>query len=284
MCENHDFKRAADSAVALQLFDAFPPPLFCLPLLILDKPCTMYSYLDCSPKAQTLFVSFLDYLTEDNAMKVSHLLATYQKLKPLGANKLLVKPLENMVKKLSEKYKLPPETYPLTHARKASHDLYYWVRTMFGPDPSNMSLVNWRELIERKVTDNPVLREQLVNNLLSFDVREAKVWANKFGRELDGLITEESDEESWEPEVNLNEDTFYRLPIKENNIIFVDTIEGFEGFICDVFTRDALGIDAEFSSGRGVQQLSLVQASFCHRFIFLHKLFDRWPQTIKYIF
>ena len=261
MCENQDFKRAADSTVALQLFDSFPPPLFCLPLLILDKPCTIFSYLDCSPKALSQFVSFLDYLTEDNAVKVSHLLATYQELKPVGANKLLVKPLEKMVKKLSEKYRLLPETYPLTHARKSSDDLNYWIRSMFGLEPSNMSLVNWRELIQQKVTDNANLREQLVNNLLSFDVREAKVWADKFGRELD-VVTEESDEESWELEVNLKEEKYYRLPLQENQIIFVDTIEGFEGFICDVLTRDAVGIEAEFTSGRGLHQLSLLQASF----------------------
>ena len=50
-----------------------------------------------------------------------------------------------------------------------------------------------------KVRDNYVLKQQLVNNLFSFDINEAKHWNDIFGFNL--FDRQESEEEDWEEEV-----------------------------------------------------------------------------------
>ena len=79
---------------------------------------------------------------------------------------------------MSEKWNLEPGLYPATSIRWGTGDLYYWVKQMFSLDSEqgSLQLINWRELMERKVKDSKVIQDLLVNTLLGFDVWEARYW------------------------------------------------------------------------------------------------------------
>eukprot|EP00090_Calanus_glacialis_P019626 TRINITY_DN30122_c0_g1_i1.p1 TRINITY_DN30122_c0_g1~~TRINITY_DN30122_c0_g1_i1.p1 ORF type:complete len:904 (+),score=359.69 TRINITY_DN30122_c0_g1_i1:248-2713(+) len=266
MCEDGNFKTGCDVAVGLHLFDQFSVHIFCLPLLLMDKPSTMDSYLDKSPESVAEMVSFLDYLSaEENAQRVSDLISKYPMLKPIGASKLSYKPLDRMIKKMSEKWSLDTGLYPATSIRWARGDLYYWVKQMFSLDSEqgSLQLINWRELMERKVKDSKDMQDVLVNTLLGFDVEEAKYWSNKY--ELGYFKNQEAEEEpDWEQDIVREESVeYYQLSMSTDRIMFVDTREQFMKFI-DVISDPKVtmvGLDAEFMSSHSDQKISLLQLS-----------------------
>ena len=267
MCEDGNFKTACDVAVALQLFDEFSIHIFCLPLLLTDKPSTMDTYLDRSPKAIEEMIKYLDFLSEaHNAERVSDLIIKYPMIKPTGASKLSEKPLDRLIKKMAEKWDLKPELYPASSSRWARGDLHYWVKQMFSLDSEqgSLQLINWRELMERKVKDSKEMQEILVNTLLRFDVEEARLWSNKYDL---GLLPKEEateEEEDWELDVVKVEDKKYYISnMSEESIEFIDTREKFQQFISFISNPalKMLGLDAEFMSSRTDQKISLLQLS-----------------------
>eukprot|EP00092_Neocalanus_flemingeri_P001291 GFUD01001379.1.p1 GENE.GFUD01001379.1~~GFUD01001379.1.p1 ORF type:complete len:908 (+),score=346.11 GFUD01001379.1:285-2726(+) len=266
MCQDGNFKTACDTAVALQLFDQFSVHIFCLPLLLMDKPSTMDSYLDQSPTAVKELVSYLDDISEDNIQKVSDLVSKYPMIKPVGVSKLSYKPLDRMIKKMVDKWSLSPTLYPITSTRWAKADLYYWVKQMFSLDSeqTSLQLVNWRELMERKVKDRKEMQELLVNTLFSFDIEEAKHWSSKY--EL-GYFKDQPEVEEIDWGENVMEEAeqveYYQLTMSKDKIMFVDTRQQFMHFLA-VISEPALtvvGLDAEFMSSHSDQRISLLQVS-----------------------
>lgn len=266
MCEDGNFKTACDVAVALQLFDQFSIHIFCLPLLLTDKPSTMDTYLEKSPKAVEEMIGFLDYLSEErNAERVSNLIMKYPMIKATGASKLSYKPLDRLIKKMADKWNLKPELYPASTLRWAKGDLYYWVKQMFSLDSEqgSLQLINWRELMERKVSSNKEMQELLVNTLLGFDLEEARFWSKKY--ELGMFPNQElDDEEDWEQDVvRVEKVDYYNFDMTMDRIMFVDTREQFHQFISTI-SNPALtmvGLDAEFMSSHSDQKISLLQLS-----------------------
>ena len=98
-------------------------------------------------------VKFLDDISVDNVIKVSDLIQQYPLImKPIGAKKLSHKPLDKLIKKCAEKYNISPDLYPVSRLRWASTDLHYWIKQMFQfNDDNQLLLINWREIIQRKV-------------------------------------------------------------------------------------------------------------------------------------
>ena len=292
LCAEGQYKAACDAAVCLELHDVFPIHHFCVPLLLQDNCSTMETYLNVSPKAAEKLINFLDNLTEDNCEKVSELIERYPKVKPIGANKLSHKPLDKMIRKFAEKWAIAQSSYPKSADRWAKVDLYYWIKQMFGYEENNLPLVNWREIIEKKVGDSQVLKEKLVADLYSFDIGEANYWAKKYGID-DQIVTEvEDEEENWEEDVDqpsqpspttatvhdihlksvlksvsVSEDSdreeYLKLPFPEDNIILVTTRGAFLQFLKTLQSSEEriIGMDAEFMSTRGEQNLSLIQVS-----------------------
>jgi len=266
MCEDGNFKTACDAAVALQLFDQFSIHIFCLPLLLTDKPSTMDTYLDRSPKAIEEMIRYLDYLSEvHNAERVSDLIMKYPMIKATGASKLSDKPLDRLIKKMIEKWNLKPELYPASSIRWARGDLHYWVKQMFSLDSEqgSLQLINWRELMERKVKDSREMQQLLVDTLLRFDMEEARLWSNKY--ELGVFSNEEQvEEEDWEQDiVEVEKEEYFKFDMTADSIMFIDTREQFHQFI-NLISNPALtvvGLDAEFMSSRSDQKISLLQLS-----------------------
>ena len=288
MCaELKDYKAACDAAVALQLFDTFPIEVFCLPLLLQDRPSTMESYLRNSPSAARDMVAYLDSLHEHSAERVARLCALYPDIKPTGRTKLAHKPLDKMIRRLAEEFGLETSLYPLTCASRASADLSYWVRQMFTGTEHQLSLVNWRELVERKVGGDDKLRHQLVNNLLNYDVGEAVHWNSVFGFEdlenTAGYLetSRDSVDRTGEDVKGTEEGGFYPLGLAMENIIIVDTKEAFNDFLAALKGESAVGVDAEFTSlsQQLDQRISLLQvANPTHAFLLD---FEKLPDVLE---
>ena len=273
------YKAACDVSVALQLYDQYPISVFCVPLLLLDNSSTLESYLSQSPRAAEDMVRFLDSISVSNVLQVSELIQRYPLVgKPIGATKLSHKPLDKMIKKYADKYNIPSSVYPLSSERWAKVDLFYWIKQMFDYHDSQLQLQNWREIIERKVGDSEVLKEKLIADLYSFDIREANFWARKFGLESH-IVDAAGDDEDWEEEEltkeftalndsqsshEENQDQYLKLPFPEEQVILVDTKASFDRFlqILERSENTLVGLDAEFMSAHGSdQKISLLQLS-----------------------
>ena len=290
LCEEGHYKGACDAAVALTLYDQFEIKHFCVPLLLLDNSSTLELYLNNSPVNANNLVKFLDDLSVDSCIQVSEIIQRYPHIKPIGASKLSGKPLDKMIKKYAEKWNIPTSSYPLSSDRWAKVDLFYWIKQMFGYEETQLQLINWREIIEKKVGENKDLQEKLVSELFRFDTNEANFWATKFGMVDQILKPSNEEEENWDEdcvsvasttatvkdpviveEIKVDEDIYLRLPFPENNVIMIDTRDKYLVFLneLEMSSDPIIGLDAEFMCSRGEQNLSLLQISLTEKVFLL---------------
>ena len=146
-------------------------------------------------------------------------------------------------------------------------------------------------MVLMKVRDSEVLKQQLVNNLFSFDINEAKHWNDVFG--FNFFDRQESEDEDWEEEIqnpkkevkvkevcvkdkndNFKEkevveeqwggddEDYHKLKLGRENIVVVDTKDGFEDFLMGVQDVPAVGVDMEFTPSLTVQKINIVQVNF----------------------
>ena len=262
-------------------------------------------------------VKFLDDISVDNVIKVSDLIQQYPLItKPIGAKKLSHKPLDKLIKKYAEKYNISPDLYPVSRLRWASTDLHYWIKQMFQfNDDNQLLLINWREIIQRKVQDSRTLQEKLVSDLYSFDIEEAKFWAHRFQLE-DQIPQEDHDndeeedwgiqstdtevarveskcpdrDENWDnlPDLDVsnssNQDNqqFLSLPFPHKDILWVEDKKTWRQFIHILETTEetVVGVDAEFmSSSRTEQKISLLQLALDQRAFLLD--FESLPDCLE---
>ena len=153
LCDEGHYKGACDAAVALGLYDQFDIRHFCVPLLLLDNSSTLEQYLINSPIIAKSLVKFLDDLSVDSCIQVSEIIQRYPRIKPIGASKLSGKPLDKMIKKYAEMFNIDPCYFPISMGKRASADLYYWVKQMFTQEEHAFTLSNWRDFIAMKVSD-----------------------------------------------------------------------------------------------------------------------------------
>ena len=90
--------------------------------------------------------------------KISNLTQAYPDVEPVGSNRFLSKPLDKMIKKYAEMFNVDPSYFPITTGKRASADLYYWVKQMFTQEEHAFTLTNWRDFIAMKVGDNEALK------------------------------------------------------------------------------------------------------------------------------
>jgi hypothetical protein len=80
-------------------------------------------------------------------------------LLPSGAEKLTGKPLDRLIRRYADRWSLDlAATTPKFAERAALVDLKYWVYEYYDGGSKALTLECWRELIHRKVRDNPRLQ------------------------------------------------------------------------------------------------------------------------------
>ena len=260
LAKRGEFKVACDAAVALQLFDWYSVHVFCLPLLLLDKPAPLEAYLAASPGACTQFISVLDSLHAEGAPAVARLQAQYPAVKPLGAFKLSGKPVDKMIKRYAELFQLPPALYPRTLARRAAADLRYWVKQFYGGGEHTLTRTNWRELVERKVAASPDLQHLLVALLETRDPGEAHHWNTRLrlGYSTSPAAPAELPWPHVEEQGGLE---CHTLALPASALVLVDTEELFLAFLEAVAGEQVVGVDLEYVTLCQEQRVSLLQVA-----------------------
>ena len=211
--------------------------------------------------------------------KISNLTQAYPDVEPVGSNRFLSKPLDKMIKKYAEMFNIDPSHFPISMGKRASADLYYWVKQMFTQEEHAFTLTNWRDFMAMKVRDSDALKQQLVNNLFSFDINEAKHWNDIFGFNFFDH-QQEHEEEDWDEEVKKpNEEAkekveacikdkndnfevreevkeeqwgsddkdFYKLKLAREDVVMVDTKDSFEAFLLAMEGVFEVGVDVEYT-------------------------------------
>ena len=261
-CEG-SYKAACDAAVCLKRFH-FPIEVFCLPLLLMGNTSSMENYLDNCPEGQTEFLQCLDRLSSGE-LTVSDLTFSYPAAKPQGANKLSSKPLDKMMRKYAERWRVPDTQFPRSKDRWAKVDLNFWVRQMFSDRQSfDLQLENWREIVISKVGEDKSLQEYLVSQVFCYSAAEGGYLASVFNCDSHDLTTSiptltETDKELNKPRSADVE--YFELPFSEEKIILVDSREKFLEFLSSFESLSPpglhVGLDVEFFQ----QKLSLIQIS-----------------------
>ena len=254
-----DFKGACHGAVALGLWDLFPIEIFCLPLLLQDELSVMESYLASSPVCCQKMIGYLDSFHQQSEQKIAVLCSLYPKIRPIGASKLSKKPLDKLIKRYATAWSLPPSFYPLSVARRAAVDLNYWVKQRYTSDEHNLTLVNWRELLETKVGKDKQLQIQLVEELIRHDTSEAVHWDTYFKLNMLLPNAASSPKTPVFDESSADDKRYYKLRFPDDRVIFVDNLKAFSRFLEDVGKQSQVGVDAEFMSASSEQKISLLQ-------------------------
>ena len=242
-------------------------------------------------------MSWLDGFQESTVEKISELTQTFPEVEPVGSNRFFSKSLDKMIKKYAEMFNIDFAHFPITMSKRASAELYYWVKQMFTQEEHAFTIANWRDFIAMKVRGNEVLKLQLVNNLFSFDINEAKHWNDVFGFHL--FDRQSSEEEDWDEEVenptrkakkisviqekeqakdrndNFEESKevyerwgnddgdFYKLKLPKEDVVMVDTKELFEEFLRRVAGVNVVGVDMEYTPSIWFQRkIDIVQVGF----------------------
>jgi len=293
-----DYRKGCTAAIALQLFDEFPIADFCLPLLLCNDTSGMEEYLAGSPNAARELLTWLDAFHENTVERISDLTRAYPDVEPAGSNRFFSKPLDKMIKKYAEMFNVNPSYYPISTGKRASADLYYWVKQMFTQEEHAFTLTNWRDFIAMKVRGNEALKHQLVNNLFSFDINEAKHWNDVFGFNL--FDRQDSEDEDWEEEIEnpkkeakikkvdacvkdrndnfevkevveqwgSDDEDYHKLKLASEKVVMVDTKDGFEDFLKGVEGVSAVGVDVEYTPHITLRKVNIVQvATKSHAFL-----------------
>jgi len=293
-----DYRKGCAAAIALQLFDEFPIADFCLPLLLCNDTSGMEEYLAGSPNAARELLTWLDAFHENTVERISDLTRAYPDVEPAGSNRFFSKPLDKMIKKYAEMFNVNPSYYPISMGKRASADLYYWVKQMFTQEEHAFTLTNWRDFIAMKVRGNEALKHQLVNNLFSFDINEAKHWNDVFGFNL--FDRQDSEDEDWEEEIEnpkkeakikevdvcvkdrndnfevkevveqwgSDDEAYHKLKLASEKVVMVDTKDGFEDFLKGVEGVSAVGVDVEYTPHITLRKVNIVQvATKSHAFL-----------------
>jgi len=293
-----DYRKGCTAAIALQLFDEFPIADFCLPLLLCNDTSGMEEYLAGSPNAAKELLTWLDAFHENTVERISDLTRAYPDVEPAGSNRFFSKPLDKMIKKYAEMFNVNPSYYPISTGKRASADLYYWVKQMFTQEEHAFTLTNWRDFIAMKVRGNEALKHQLVNNLFSFDINEAKHWNDVFGFNL--FDRQDSEDEDWEEEIEnpkkeakikevdvcvkdrndnfevkevveqwgSDDEDYHKLKLASEKVVMVDTKDGFEDFLKGVEGVSAVGVDVEYTPHITLRKVNIVQvATKSHAFL-----------------
>lgn len=146
-------------------------------------------------------------------------------------------------------------------------------------------------MVLMKVRGNEALKHQLVNNLFSFDINEAKHWNDVFGFNL--FDRQDSEDEDWEEEIEnpkkeakikevevcvkdrndnfevkevveqwgSDDEDYHKLKLASDKVVMVDTKDGFEDFLKGVEGVSAVGVDVEYTPHITLRKVNIVQVN-----------------------
>ena len=269
---------AANTAVALSIYDKSHVDDFLIPLLLLgSKDCnfSLHKYLAIYPDAATELMKYLDDLADYNRKKLSLLEIKYPKIPSAkftetGNLSFRSRSLMKTVKKLAEAWNISPEVYPRISEWNAKGKIIHLIKSK-----SSSTLDEFRDEIIATVGHNKVLQEKVVSALQQEkDVVEAEFWENRFDLKLDSKVKEISESK----DENSTNNNFLKLPIRPESLHLVDTKEKFQQFVEKLESTEETLIGLDTESKPGVQKPSLIQVALSQEVFLLD--FEVLPEVL----
>nr|XP_014342974.1 PREDICTED: exonuclease mut-7 homolog [Latimeria chalumnae] len=261
------YKEAIVLSIKLHLQPDLCVEEMCTPMLLQEKTNLAEAFVADYPELQSKLVQMLDRWC-DPTFNSEDLIRQYRGMFYLKKDKLNHKVLSKLVFRLMELYGIDPVLCPNVVNQRHLATVKYLLYKRFVE--KSMTAENWSDHIQSTVGDNQWLQEQLVSLLIRYsDYNTAAQWALHyhlpperlpFGIEtrMQELQLEEraetrkkvNNKENWETPKRKN--SCYQLPVPEENIHFLDTLEGLKEWKSSILQPcHIVGIDMEWRPSFG---------------------------------
>ncbi|KAM8934347.1 exonuclease mut-7 homolog [Pelodytes ibericus] len=233
----HDQGKYTEAAILSTTLDLQPDlnvEDMCAPLILMDKFAFASQYVAKSPELQVKLAQMLDRWTEPD-FDPRIVARKYKGLPSAHLHKLTQKPINRMVVRLLEQYKLDPAICPNVANNRHLGTLKFLMYKRFVE--KTMSHLNWKEHVQNIVKENHWLQEQVVRLLVRHcGSRDAGRWAMNIGLPVESLprgvadllpelsIDEPlSDSESFSDNLQDRKNRYYQVPVPREQIHFVES-------------------------------------------------------------
>ncbi|KAK7083667.1 hypothetical protein SK128_013603, partial [Halocaridina rubra] len=273
-------------ATLLSLQSEFSTFELIIPLFIQDRLCLADEFLDSSLQHQQEIVLFIDDLIGKKT-EAQDVLAAHGVKNPATFKSSKI--LSNTATRLLKRYKLDMALFPnLRRIKTLSALRYLFYKYYIG---KGLQYSVFQSLIDDALKESPELKVELMNLFSQYqDPQSAVPYVARLGLYIKDLpweiINAVSDSFSLKADVNSHPNTndieeeywnedggeTYPLLLPPENIIIVDTIEGFEECMKTLSSGIIVGVDTEwkptFGIGHEREQVALLQlASVTHVFL-----------------
>ncbi|KAI0227147.1 3'-5' exonuclease domain-containing protein [Lamellibrachia satsuma] len=281
------YKEAALCITRLNLQEHFDIKEVVLPLLLQDKVNLVESYVYRHPDQQMALLKLIDYLI-DRDTDIGSVIreANVPSVKP---ERLQRKVLSKLATRLMKLYQIPQELLPNVNNSRSFGGLRYLLYKKYVE--KTLGSEQWDDLVKSMVDDNEWLKEQLVEQLVSYlDMKEAARWAihyNLPAASLPHQVAHELQEtshsfravgtepEDWEDDCT-GESLYHSLTLDPCDINWVDTSHAFHLCLTDISQPGTIvGLDAEWRPGFGqatVSRMALLQLATAQHVFLLDML------------
>ncbi|XP_043914115.1 exonuclease mut-7 homolog [Protopterus annectens] len=267
LSERGRYKEAALLAIKLNLQKDLNMEEICTPLILQDKANIAEAFVANEPDLQRRLVQMLDSWC-DSSFNTKNFIRKYQGTSPLKTEKMNHKVLGKLVFRLLELYDIDPALCPNVVKQRHFGTLKFLLYRRFVE--KDMTEENWADHIEHTVGQNRWLQDQLVNQLVRYDLRTAARWAYHYKLPLDTLPYEVAvkiqemqlndcggilsrDEHQQEGLEDIENDYYYQLPLPLDRVCFVGTLEELQQCKSVVLQPgQVVGIDMEWRPSFGV--------------------------------
>ncbi|XP_023939139.2 exonuclease mut-7 homolog [Bicyclus anynana] len=267
MIKNDNSKLASQIVIAMKLYDDIPVEDLLFPFILQDKANMIDEYLSECPKQVKPLLLFLDRLLDKN-LSVKDYAQKYiedNKVSHVKYDKIHYKPLGKLVGRLCNKFNIPVESCKNLSKNRTTGGLRYLIHQKYVEN--NVSSSVWDDLVKDSLQQSGCAQE-FIDMLVDYDTNEALKWASHFKipdnslpLALKNLSLQEVPpvDENWDQENATH--NFYKLPVPQNNIIFIDTAEKFYDVVTTLVNCSILSMDCEWKPSFGAvqSQVALIQ-------------------------
>ncbi|UJR27400.1 hypothetical protein I4U23_008690 [Adineta vaga] len=291
---SHVYKRALNIIVLFGYQLDFQPNEILLPLILNGKDHLIDIYVNKTDQFEIYLLKLLDHLYKGNGKKIREILSDEYQIKDVTFSK-------KNVSKLAVRYwnlygNGDDENYPHLRVLQQKRTLGYLINVRYNGlnEEKTMGDECWNELVEEIVQDSADLSEYLIEILADKDdIVAVKYWMNQLDRPYHSLptwvqqyinITQNSEAKgikSTETSVKTTIIDYYRIPLEDNQITFVDTMSTYERFLDRLFQNDndkiIIGFDCEWkpvfnNTSTSKQRISIMQIAFSNEIFLLDLL------------
>lgn len=233
LLDSKQYHEASMIIVKLNCQKEFDVEKILVPLLLQDKVNVLEDYIRECPHSAAAFISYLDNTSRD----LDRLRIIFDEVPDGRIEKIDKKALNKLMTRLVKQYKIDLSSCPHLSSAKAIQSVRYLLYKRFVE--KTLMGINFEEMLEREVGDNPEVQEELLYSLIGYnDTPTAYKFAVIYnvpkerwpGQVLDYNPNQEASSSApltdcdWDPEPSSSVDKFVKLPEElRKGISLIDT-------------------------------------------------------------